>query len=132
MAKRVLERKEDFADFVRRVREVEKKLSLKDVVDNARKRGYRISRGYISQIENRYGLSVTSGKLQALAAGLGISESRIFAAARGYSPSDDPDFNTNRFAELALKFDRVPEDKRVNVEALVELLDRELNRLTEE
>jgi transcriptional regulator with XRE-family HTH domain len=37
-----------------------------------------------------------------------------------------------RFAELALKFDRLPDNKKVNGEALIELLDRELDRLAAE
>ena len=77
---------EDLADYVRRVREQELKISLDAVVQGARSKGFKISRGYISQIENRYIVSPTAGKLQALAAGLGGGRKReeeLFAVARG-------------------------------------------------
>lgn len=77
--------KEDLADYVRRVRTKVRKMSLQAVVDEAHRKGHRISRGYISQIENRYIVSVTSKKLQALAAGLSVDEDEMFAVARGHS-----------------------------------------------
>lgn len=123
-------RTEDFADYVRRVRGA-KGLSLVDVESRS---GGRISRGYVSQIENRHvlGSRVTPDKLRALAIGLGVSEDEVFAVARGKSPSDDPNFNKSRFAELALKFDQLPADKRIDVEALINLLDREIERISKE
>lgn len=77
---------EDLADYVRRVREKELNVSLDAVVKGAQNRGFKISRGYVSQIENRYIVSPTAGKLQALAAGLGGGQRReeeLFAVARG-------------------------------------------------
>lgn len=121
---------EDFADYVRRLRST-KGLSLVEV---EKRSGERISRGYVSQIENRHVLStrVTPDKLRALAMGLGVAEDEVFARARGKTPSDDPNFNKSRFAELALKFDRLPPDSRIDVEALINLLDHELERLARE
>jgi transcriptional regulator with XRE-family HTH domain len=121
---------EDFADYVRRVR-ASKSLSLAEVETRS---GGRISRGYVSQIENRHvlGERVTPDKLRSLAAGLGVPEDEVFARARGKSPADDPNFNKSRFAELALKFDKLPPDSRIDVEALINLLDRELERLNRE
>jgi transcriptional regulator with XRE-family HTH domain len=123
--------REDLADYVRRVRN-EKGLSLKDVVERAQRSGVRISNGYISQIENRYYINPTRDKLVALARGLGVPDDEIFAVARGKLPSEDPEFNKSRFAELALKFDKLPPDSRIDVEALINLLDRELERLSRE
>jgi transcriptional regulator with XRE-family HTH domain len=118
---------EKLADYVRRVR-AEKGLSTTDV---EKRSGFLISDSYVTRIENGYVKNVSLEKLHALARGLGVPPEQLIAIARGKSPDDDPDFIKSRFAELALKFDRVPEDKRVNVEALVQLLDRELDRLTE-
>lgn len=89
--------REELADYVRRVREQELGISLEAVVQRARNKGFKISRGYISQIENRYIVSPTAGKLQALAAGLGGGKKReeeIFAVARGMSlePISPTDF----------------------------------------
>lgn len=77
---------EDLAGYIRRVREQELGITLDVVVQQARQKGYKISRGYISQIENRYIVSPTAGKLQAIAAGLGGGKQReqeLYAVARG-------------------------------------------------
>jgi SOS-response transcriptional repressor LexA len=78
--------REELADFVRRIRR-EKRLSLADV---ARRSGNTISRGYINQIENRYIVSVTTKRLDALATGLGISTDEILSVAAG-TQSEDKD-----------------------------------------
>ena len=122
------ERKENLAEYVKRVR-AEKGLSLTDV---QKRSGNQIANSYVSRIENGIADSdgVTTKKLQALAKGLGISEDEIFAVARGKKPEHDPEFLKSRLGLLSLKFDKVPPDKRVNVEALLDLLDREVERLT--
>ncbi len=117
--------KETLADYVQRVRN-EKRLSLADV---SARSGGGIGKTHVSRIENGLSINPSPAKLQALARGLGVSEEEIFAVARGKSPTEDPNFYKSRFGELALKFDRIPTDKRVNVEALIELLDREMERL---
>ena len=135
--KRQEKSQEDLADYVRRIRK-EKGLSLKDVEEQS---GRRISKGYISQIENRYYINPTRDKLIALALGLGVTEDEIFDIARGKpaaeeSGSEEKDPTRKTLEKLPLKFDRtipgLPADKRVNVAALIELLDRELDRLNRE
>lgn len=132
--------KEELADYVRRIRQ-EKGLSVQEVENAARRAGFKISRSYVSQIENRYILSVTAAKLQALARGLGVSEDEVFDVARGKSEpegnsSKDKDPTRKTLERLPLKFDRtipgLPADKRINVAALIDLLDKELDRLSRE
>lgn len=118
--------KESLPDFVRRLRR-EKDLSLADVSNRS---GGRIGRTHIHRIENGEAKGVSVEKLRALAKGLGVTDEEIFAVARGKKPEDDPDFLKSRLGLLSLKFDKVPIDKRVNVEALIDLLDREVERLT--
>jgi transcriptional regulator with XRE-family HTH domain len=130
--KRQEKSQEDLADYVRRIRK-EKGLSLKDVEEQS---GRRISKGYIS-----YYINPTRDKLIALALGLGVTEDEIFDIARGKpaaeeSGSEEKDPTRKTLEKLPLKFDRtipgLPADKRVNVAALIELLDRELDRLNRE
>lgn len=92
------ETSEELADYVRRIR-TSKGLSLNDVANKARQKGKQISSGYVSQIENRYIVSVTTIKLQALAAGLDISEEEVFAVARGRAESDELQLNEMRLLE---------------------------------
>lgn len=89
---------EDLADYVKRTRK-EKELSLNDVVRRAKERGHRISNGYVSQIENRYYISLTTGKLAALAAGLGVPEEEIYAVARGKPISEEGPLKELRLLE---------------------------------
>ena len=120
--------RETLADYVRRVRQ-EKSLSLNDVRVRS---GYQIANSYISRIENAEVTNVVLEKLRSLAKGLGVPEEEVFAIARGKLPSEDPNFDKSRFAELALKFDKLPPDKRIDVEALINLLDREIERINRE
>jgi len=119
---------ETFSDFVRRVAN-EKGLSQREV---ARRGG--ISSPSISDIISGKTREVKASTIAALARGLGIPDEEVYAAYRG--KSGDPNFDKNRFGQMSLKFDRalklVAPDSRVNIEALVDLLDRELDRILEE
>lgn len=120
--------KEDLADYVRRIR-AEKKLSLNDVT---RQSGNLISRGYISQIENRYIVSVTANKLQALAKGLGVSEDEIFAVARGKDPEGNPDFKKWKFAALFDEAEQLTPEQMARFEIIMEMARREVQRMIQE
>ncbi|HEY0100855.1 MAG TPA: helix-turn-helix transcriptional regulator [Pyrinomonadaceae bacterium] len=117
---------ETLGDFVRRVAN-EKGLSQREV---ARRSGGLISHVTVGDIINKNRGDVKTETLRGLAKGLGVTEEEVFAVARGKKPEDDPDFLKSRLGLLSLKFDKIPIDKRVNVEALIELLDREVERLT--
>src|SRR5258708_5408013 len=89
-------KKEDLAQFVRRIRE-SKKLSVNDVA--LRSEG-GISKAYVSQIENHYVKSVTSDRLRALSRGLGISFAEIAAVAGGGDPLSEEQFLESLFGEI--------------------------------
>jgi transcriptional regulator with XRE-family HTH domain len=100
---------EELADYVRRIR-ADRGLSLNDVANKARQKGKQISSGYVSQIENRYIVSVTTVKLQALAAGLDTSEEEVFSVARGKAGSDDLKLNEMRLLEYFRKLSTESQD----------------------
>lgn len=118
---------ESLAEFVKRVR-LEKGFSLVAVHERS---GGEIAASYVSRIENGQVTNPTHKKLSALAAGLGISEDNVFAVARGQKYEDSEDFKSSRFASMALKFSKIPSGKRISVDQLIEILDRELDRLSD-
>lgn len=117
----------DLADYIRRVRERELEISLEDVVRRAKAKGFSISRGYISQIENRYIVSPTAIKLQALAAGLGKSEDELFAVARGKALDDAEAFDSE-VGVLFKGFEELPEKDKRELLASVRMLASEIQR----
>lgn len=129
--------REKLHDYVRRVIS-EQRLSYRVV---SQRSGGRISATTISDIINQRVKDIRTETLLALAHGLGVPEEEVLAAASGKpaieeSVSEDTDPTRKTLEKLPLKFDRtipgLPADKRVNVAALIELLDRELDRLNRE
>jgi transcriptional regulator with XRE-family HTH domain len=114
---------ESLADYVRRVRR-QKNLSQGDVQRQAARRGYRIVGTYISRIENEIATNLSKDKLIALAHGLDVPESEVFAIVRG-QPLSGP----NHQEDILLSFFRqMPEHQRADVLAIVRALyDRALN-----
>jgi transcriptional regulator with XRE-family HTH domain len=118
--------KEDLADFVRRIREG-KRLSVNDV---ALRSGGGISKAYVSQIENRYVSSVTSGRLRALARGLGIPYEQISAVAGGITPESLDSFKQSKFGELFELYSVLPTAEQKRLDATLEMLKLWLERQT--
>ena len=87
--------REDLADYIRRTRRAAH-WSCKDVAIQAQQKGSAISASYITRLENREIARPSASKLAALAAGLSVSPTEIFALARGESP------DTPRAREAAL------------------------------
>lgn len=123
--------KEDLADYVRRIRQ-EKGLSVQEVENIARRAGHKISRSYVSQIENRYILSVTAAKLQALAKGLGVPEDEVFAVARGKNPAEESDFKKWKFASLFDEAEQLSPEQMAKFEIIMEMARREVQRMLQE
>lgn len=113
---------EELADYVRRIR-ADRGLSLNDVANKARQKGKQISSGYVSQIENRYIVSVTTVKLQALAAGLDISEEEVFSVARGKAGSGDLQLNEMRLLEYFRKLSTESQDVLVAYAEMMSIRD---------
>jgi transcriptional regulator with XRE-family HTH domain len=118
--------KEILADYVRRLR-LEKGLSLADV--SLRSSG-RIGKTHINRIEN--GLVTNPGveALRALAKGLGVPEEEIFAVARGKKLEEDEALPSH-LQMIMFKFNNLPLSKQVEMEKLLEVLDREIDRLNQ-
>ncbi len=97
---------EDLADFVRRVRK-SAGLSTREVANRS---GGLISHGYVSQIENRIGVSdgISPRRLLGLARGLGISIEEVVAVALGFPLSELAAQQTR----LIGFFNTLPEDKQ--------------------
>lgn len=118
---------ENLAEFVRRVRN-EKGLSTPDV---ERLSGNRITDGYVSRIENNGVRNVSPEKLSALAKGLGVTEEEVFAAARGKTPNRHV-ITDEKFELLSLKFGTLDGRQKAKAEVLIDVLERELERLSNE
>lgn len=110
--------------YVRRILK-EKGLSLSDV---ERRAGGGISDSYICGIVNGNFGSLTVAKLKALAYGLGVPEDEIFAVARGIPPQDSREYMESEFASLFSKFKSLPDKDKQEVVALLEMIDREIER----
>ena len=70
------------AGYVRRTLDA-KGMETSEVQERARRLGWEIHQSYVSRIVSGKAGHLTVPKLQALAAGLGVSEDEIFAIARG-------------------------------------------------
>ena len=95
-------RPETLGEFVRRIRE-EKGLSLADVSKGSGCFGKKIAASYISRIENESTRKITTHRLTALAKGLGIPATELFARAAGLpgSSGNDELYLVTRFRELS-------------------------------
>lgn len=118
---------ETLPDLVRRTRK-DKRLSTPDV---ERLSGFNITDGYVSQIENNAVKNVSPEKLKALAKGLGITEEEVFAAARGKTPNKNAVID-EKFELISLKFGELKGSNKAKAEVLIEVLERELERLSNE
>src|SRR6188474_2399528 len=102
--------RETLAEFVKRVRVQDRKISLKEV---ERRSGGEISRGYISQIENGFEINPSPRKLRALADGLSVSLDELLSKISGAGPRDDADFRESVLHRLHEKSKAAsPETKR--------------------
>jgi transcriptional regulator with XRE-family HTH domain len=114
-------------EFVRKTR-TDKGLSVADVSERS---GGKISTSYISKLELEPRVNPSIPKIQALAKGLGVTESEITAIVRGQN-ADKDSVITEQFENLSLKFSGLPSSKKEKAQALIELMDRELERLANE
>ncbi|MCA1567267.1 MAG: helix-turn-helix domain-containing protein [Acidobacteria bacterium] len=116
--------RESLADYVRRLRVKEKKLSLTDVERNS---GGGIDASYVNRIENGIVTNVTPEKLSALAKGLQVSEDEIFAVARGKSLNGAEVFDSE-IAVLFNGFDELSDEDKLELLATVKMLANEVQR----
>ena len=115
---------EGLGTYVRRVLR-EKKLTLSDV---ERRAGSNISDSYVHGISTGRVKNLSLDKLKALARGLGVAESQLFAAC-GVSLPDLEEFIGSDFACLFYKYRELSADERRRLSAFLAILDREIDRL---
>jgi transcriptional regulator with XRE-family HTH domain len=109
--------RESLGAFVRRIR-TEKNLSCADVSKRSTRKGQRrIAASYINRIENHPNLSVTAGRLKALADGLGIPAEELFARVVGFAP----DGESSEEIELLARFRGLSPERRDDLLSLVDL-----------
>lgn len=119
--------REVLAEFVRLQME-ERNWSTYNVVE--RSGGLITSNSTVWNVVNLRVKNVTERVLRGFAKAFEVPPEKVFDIYHGRKPPK-PETGA-RFTELALKFDRLPDNKKVNGEALIELLDREFERLARE
>lgn len=122
----VIQETNSLAGFVRNTMET-KNLTTRDVEFNS---GNQITHSYVAKIKNGTAKNLSTTTLQALAKGLGEPEEIIFALVRGIKPNKE-NVMSERFENLKLSFSDIPEDKQQIAENLIELMEREFQRLKE-
>lgn len=112
------------ADFVRAVLE-QKGLTYNDVSQRATRAGFRISKAHVVKILNA-NVVPTIGKLEALAAGLGVDPVDLFKAAIGreVEPSD-----LDEFKNVVVKIERMSGLQREVYKEYISMLNDRLDRL---
>jgi transcriptional regulator with XRE-family HTH domain len=119
-------KKEDLADYVGRVR-AEKSLTTQDVADRS---NGGITRGYVSQIENRHSINVTPNKLKALASGLGVPVEEVFSKARGSKTAEDEaEFQQSLYYMLYEKSKNATPEKKKLIDSVLKMINRELEEI---
>lgn len=114
-------------DFVRKVRN-DKGLSVADV---SRRSNGKISTSYISKLENEPNVKISYPKIEALAQGLGVTESEITAIVKG-EKIDSGKVIDERFENMALRFRGLEGEEKERANALIDLMEREIERLAAE
>jgi len=118
---------ESLPDYLRRVFK-EKDISSYEV---ERRSGRAISQSYAARIRNGHILNPSTTKLKALAKGLGVPESELFAAARGVN-SEGEEISHERLQSIDFEYQGMPKKKKQKADYVIELLEREIKRIIEE
>lgn len=115
------------SDFVRQT--IHKKgLSYRKVAD---KSGGLITHSTVSDVVNERVTNLSSQTISGLAKGLGVTEQEVFDIVRGKQPNKETKVS-ERFELLSLKFGALKPSKQSRAEVLVDVLDRELERMANE
>jgi transcriptional regulator with XRE-family HTH domain len=117
---------ETLQEYVRRLM-YEKNLSGYDI---ARQSGNQIHQTSVSRLINRQGSNPTITTLKALAKGLGVPEHEIMTVARGHAKKTN--IVHERLAAIDFAYDGMPRQKKEKAEYLIEMLEREIDRMKTE
>ena len=117
--------RDDLCNYVRRILK-EKELTFSDVERRSEK---KISDSYVHSISSGNIKNLSLDKLRALARGLGVTETQLFFAASGLSLTDRKELDDTELAYLLYKYQELSIKDRAQLNALLAILDREIDRL---
>lgn len=120
-------RKEELPDFIRRLLK-EKGLSTRDVEERAKRKGKKITHGYISRIVSRTVTNPSVDKLKALAAGLGVREKEIFDYLHNDPLENNAAYQESGFAFLYEKYKDLTDKDKMELSIFITIIDHEIER----
>lgn len=103
-------------------------LSEVKVSTRAKRLGYRISPGYVSNVRTGKAKNPSVYFIKALAAGFGCTEDEVDAKARGVQLKDDPEFLKSEYAAMWNDELHLSPSRQKEVAQLKELFKKELRR----
>lgn len=115
------------ADFVRSIVD-EKNLTYSQISKRAKREGYVISKPHVIKIVNN-NVVPTVGKLEALAAGLGVDPEALFKAAIGRDPETN---DLAEFRNIVIKIERMTGLRREVYKEYIAMLNDRLDKLANE
>jgi transcriptional regulator with XRE-family HTH domain len=121
-------RSETLSDYVR-LKLIENDLTTRDVQERSASGGEKITQSYVSQVVSGTAKNLTLTKLRALARGLGVPIEEVISRAYGETYQDDLAFAESRFADVYYKFEELSAEHKRHVIYLLDILDREIERL---
>jgi transcriptional regulator with XRE-family HTH domain len=120
--------RETLSDYVR-LKLIENNLTTREVQERSVSAGEKITQSYVSQIVSGTAKNLTLSKLRALARGLGVPIEEVISRAYGETYQDDLAFAESRFADVYYKFEELRDEHKQHVIYLLDILDREIERL---
>ena len=118
---------ESLAAYIARVMHT-KKLTTLDVQNRS---GNQINQSYVVKLKNGDLTNPSISKIKALAKGLGVPEFELIAIMQGNS-LDKRVLLDKKIENLGLKFSGLSPDKKEQLQALIDLMDREIDRAASE
>lgn len=121
----------NLAEFIKDIR-IKKGLSHGQIAERSKsEQSIGLSRSYVSMIEAGNVTNLSASAIKSLAKGLGVSEKELAFAALGLEP-DHSLIANEKIARIGFRFEKMPVDKQRDLTPLIDLLDREIERITQE
>ncbi|MCA1618439.1 MAG: helix-turn-helix domain-containing protein [Acidobacteria bacterium] len=124
----IVPKRETLSDYVR-LKLIQNELTTREVQERSNSGGEKITQSYVSQIVSGTAKNLTLTKLRALARGLGVPIEEVISRAYGETYQDDLAFAESRFADVYYKFEELSDEHKQNVLYLLDILEREVERL---
>lgn len=91
----------------------------------------KVTQSYINRIRIGVVKNPSVLKLRGIAHGLGVPASEMLAAAAGVD-ANPPDISDERLSAISFAYEGMPKKKRQKADAVIEMLEREINRIESE